>query len=86
MLDHTPIPVLVLLGFTTFGFAFFAYRTWKAAKLAHEMEINERFEDAYREIYRMEGEWEKRIEEIRRETSVPCLSPKEIALINRNKK
>ena len=34
----------------------------------------------------MEGEWERRIEEIRRETSVPCLSPKEIALINRNKK
>lgn len=34
----------------------------------------------------MEGELYRRIEEIRQENSVPCLSPKEIALVNRHKK
>lgn len=66
MFDHTPTPILVLLGFTTLGFAFFAYKSWQAWKVAQENDLNERFESAHREMYRIEEDILRGLDECER--------------------
>jgi len=61
MTDNIPLPIAIALIVTTSGFVYFLVKSWIAAKERDERELDDRFDDSYRHIDRVEEALDRRI-------------------------
>lgn len=61
MIDNIPLPIAIALIVTTSGFVYFLVKSWIAAKERDERAIDDRFDDSYRHIDRVEEALDRRI-------------------------
>ena len=63
MTDNIPLPIAIALIVTTSGFVYFLVKSWIAAKERDERALDDRFDDVYRHIDRVEEALDRRISE-----------------------
>lgn len=61
MTDNIPLPIAIALIITTSGFIYFLVKSWIAAKERDERALDDRFDDSYRHIDRVEEALDRRI-------------------------